>query len=336
MKLNILCILFLILLINITLAEEPLLSVFNANCEKDGSLTLIMDNLFGNKIYTKDITITAEYNGEEIVKKTKFEVSGKWNYEYVKGDSSDRTKFVTDEATFNLTGEYILTINYIFKNNSYSLNYKTECPGIKFSCKLLNIFVDNCRNINNKNFEASVRIYGLGKITSENLSLDNNIGFIVQADKSYEDVKGELSNRGDLPKLAKVKNPYYGQYYFNITSFNNKIKSFVAKFVNINYIEGGCVNYPNISLYSYRECEDVTVEEKKIEDIIIPENITKQEGVNSSIVGQVIKEIEIDMDTKKVEESKKPLIILGIIFTLCLFGALYIVLKRNFNKEPNF
>lgn len=334
MKLKVLCILFLILLINITLAEEPIISVFNANCEKDGSLTLIMDNLFDNKVYTKDINVMVEYNGEEVVKKTKFEINDKWNYEYIKSGSSDRTKLITDEATFNLTGEYILTINYLFKNNSYSISYKTECPGIKFSCKLLNVYVDNCRSINNKDFEASVRIYGLGKITNENLSLDNNIGFIVQADKPYEDIKGELSVRGDLPKPAKVENPYYGQYYFNITNFNNNIKSFVAKFVNINYIAGGCVNYPNISLYSYKECEDVIVEEKKVE--IISENKSEQNSTNLSIVGQVIKEIEINMDTKKVEDIKKPLIILSIIFGLCLLGTSYIILKRNFNKEPHF
>ncbi len=333
MKFKIFYILFLILLSASVIADDGPLYIQSVDCKEDGSATLSFGTLTAGKIYTTDINVKAEYIGEEVVGKPKFDVAGNWNYNFIKETSSDRTILLTNEVLFNLTGEYKLTAEYEFKNTSYIYNTRMNCPGFEFSCRLLGVYINSCKNIYNKYFEADVKIYGLGDITSENLSLENNIDFLVDAEEKYEDIKGEFSLKGGLPKVTKIENPSYGQYYFNITNFDNKIRSFVVKFVNINYISGGCVNYPNISLYNYRECENVFIEEKKVEE---SKNETKGEINSSIIVGEVIKEMEIDLSTKRTEENKKPLIILFIIFGLCILGVIYIVLKRNFNKGSDF
>ncbi len=330
MKFKILYILFLILLSAGAFAEDGPLYIQSANCEKDGSIKLEFDSFTTNKIYIEDIEITAEYIGDLIVKKNKFNITGAWNYDFV--DRNKQNIFTSQETIFKLRGEYVITAVYVYNNIQYTLNYKLECPGFEFSCSLLGIYVDYCKNINNEMFEASARIYGLGGITKENLSLQNNIQFMLQAINAYEDYNGKVSDRGSLPKGVIISNPEYGLYYFNVSNFNNKINNFVAKIIGINHIEGGCVNYPNISLYSYKECKNVTVKEKKIEEVENEIHVTGQ----AIIEQETINYTETEINTRGVEKIKKPLTILIIVFGLCSLGILYIILKRNFNKGLNF
>ena len=328
MRVKIFCIMFLVLLNINALAEEGPLYIYDALCEKDGSIEIIFDSSINNKILTKDVNIKAQYVGDLIVKKSNFNITGKWGYDSI---NNKRISFISEEVLFDKTGEYLITADYLYDNEFYSVSYKTRCPGFEFSCKLIGVYVDSCKNINNERFEASVRIYGLGDVTKENLTLDNNVQFMLQAESSYEDYKGKISERGSLPKGIVINNLEYGQYYFNITNFDNKIKSFVAKIIGINYIEGGCVSYPNISLYSYKECTDIIVEEVKKQE--------EKEESPPPPTGQIVKQeilekLEKNINTKK--ETKWPLIILITILTLCSGGIIYIISKRKFNKESNF
>ena len=310
-------------------ADDGPLFVYDTNCEKDGSLTLFFGTYSSNNIYTEDIKVKAEYIGEAIIRKPKFDVVGIWSHDFINedvGSIKERTTLTSEEAVFNLTGKYIITVDYMHNNLLYTTSHKTYCPGFEFSCKLIGVYVDDCRNINNERFEASARIYGMGDITKENLTLDDNIKFMLWAEFDYEDFKGHISERGSLPKGVKISNPEYGQYYFNVSNFDNKIKSFVGKFIGINSIEGGCVNYPNISLYSYKECEDIIIEEKpEPVQVITSKTVseTKQE---------ILEELEKNVGTEK--ESKWHLVILFVIFGFCIIGVLYITFKRKFNKEP--
>lgn len=328
MRVKIFCILFLILLAFNILADDGPLYIFSADCEKDGSMVITFDRRNSDRIYTENITIKTKYIGNLVVRKSEFDINGTWDFYIIRENS--KTVFTSEEALFNERGEYLLIVDYLYNNETYSTTYETECPGFEFSCKLLNVYVDYCKNINNKRFEASARIYGLGKVTNENLTLDNNIQFMLQAEKDYEDYKGKISERGSLPKGVIINNPVYGQYKFNVTNFSNKINSFVAKIIGINYISGGCVNFPSISLYSYKECEDVIIEEIKQEK--------KEElpSITSQIVKEkeILEEIERNINTKK--ESKLPIIIIIGIFLLCSIGLLYIIFKRKFNKELDF
>ena len=47
-------------------------------------MKIIFGGYTTDKIYTKDISIKAEYIGEDIVRKPNFDVIGKWNNEFIK------------------------------------------------------------------------------------------------------------------------------------------------------------------------------------------------------------------------------------------------------------
>ena len=334
MRVKLFCILFLILLAISVIGDEGPLSVYDTFCEKDGSMKIIFDVELDNKIFIEDIAINAEYIGDLIIKKPKFDVLGRWSNDFIREESAikDKTTFLSNDAAFDLTGEYLMIINYNYSNNSYIIQYETRCPGFEFSCSLIGVYVDYCKNINNERFEAKVKILGMGEITKENLSLDNNIEFMLWAEQDYEDYKEKISDRGSLPKRVEIHNPSYGEYYFNVSNFTKRVNSFVTKIVGINYIAGGCVNYPNISLYSFKECEDFVIEEKiEVEQNESKPLITSQ--VTKEMEQKILEDLEKSVNTKK--ERNTHLIILFIIFSVCIGGLLYIVLKRNFNKEPN-
>ena len=98
MRVKIFYILFLILLSMSVLADEGPLHIWNTDCEKDGSLTLRFDS--NEKIYTKDVDIKAEYIGD-LVRKSKFDIIGEWNSEFIRESSSEKgTTFTSEEDMF--------------------------------------------------------------------------------------------------------------------------------------------------------------------------------------------------------------------------------------------
>ena len=95
-------------------------------------------------------------------------------------------------------------------------------------------------------------------------------------------------------------------------------------------------------MYSYKECEDVTLEYKEREQEEKKEENRTELKQEQLITGQIVREQEIveelekSVGTKKAKKDNGSLIILFIILGLCITGTLYIILKRNFNKESNW
>jgi len=252
MKMNILMMCFLILFItNIDIAlasEEPALTFTDSNmCYDTGSLMFYIESN-GAMISVDKINITAEHKSTG---KT-FQVNGIFNLDdYDVGYASDidyintgeRVRFESNEALFNNSGEYLIRMRYY---STYPPYYKEKtfttkvCPGLVFSCDLVDLFIDKCYTKNNT-FYAYFHGNGLKKqsnlINAKALDLYKEISYQIQGTtNSWSSISTTLDGLYEPPKNLKIRELGNSEYEITMPVENdNQIKNIVMVIEKCNY-----------------------------------------------------------------------------------------------------
>ncbi len=116
-------------------------------CKKDGSLNLKVYS-DDDKIYVNDIEVIVEKKDPFLdFTILKFKVNGSWSKDYI---SDEKVDFKSRVAQINEPGVYNIVLDYIDKGVNKKTEYEIECPGLIFSCELVNVDIKNCTNVDNK------------------------------------------------------------------------------------------------------------------------------------------------------------------------------------------
>jgi len=319
---------FLVLLIFV--ANSSALLFYSAECFKDGHIEVKV-NAWDNesKVYTSSI-------------KTKIdgiEIDGDWGVDYLRR-SSDGTKqygvLETDEAMFNENKIYDVEISYYIEDDPQEriITGKADCPGLRFSCALLNLSVENCNNREGK-FIATLTIHGLHQSSVAYEEPDVAISYTLITEDKYTDSGGFFSKRGGLPEGYTIYDKGHERYVIEAPLLNTKVKKFYARF-NINEFYGYCdeSDYPNISFHSDAECdknvEELTVvkEDKPIkEDVGEIEDIVEEVDVSENIVEGP--EIEPKAELKETGGSIKLLGLITVLIVIIVIGGMRYLKKKG-------
>ena len=227
---------FLLLLLTVNAIR-----VNSIDCNDDGSLGIEIIPIVG-KVYTKDIAISLEEEG-----KPPFLLPGWWDKDFVKYNSDNpfysTGAFFTKEAFFKERKDYRIYIKYLL-NDPITGNYMIQemahtfsCPGLVFSCTLLNLSIDDCYTKNNV-FYAYFTAEGLKQSDlpyAKVIDLQEDVTYRLSTINTYCDRNKRCSKEGTLPENSSITSLGDDRYLLK-TNFdsNNSVSMF---FMQINDVK---------------------------------------------------------------------------------------------------
>lgn len=313
---------FLIILGSSAFALDVDMDILKVSCDDSGKLTLVVDSITGYLIKTDTIEMKAVFEGknedEEDVPAFYFPV--KADAQHITPDINVTLK--SNEAVFNWSGMYRLSISYEKDNERIKFPYEIGCPGLLFSCKTADLEIVKCSNDRGK-FDSEIYIRNLDIL--EGVDPIENVNFFLEAEKPYENVDGEFASLGGLAKSFSMTNKDENTYVIVGDFRDNIVKVLIAEF-------------------EYNDCE--LVSEKKCDGEFEVSSVTG--ATTTEATGEMASELEkkrqevaeaVKKDLEAYENSKLSFlkwILLGVLILGGLGGATYILFKRKANKKLRF
>ncbi|MEM4244784.1 MAG: hypothetical protein QXR60_01080 [Candidatus Nanoarchaeia archaeon] len=273
----------------------------------------------------------------EIVKSGATILTGTWDRPYVIRASSsilELATFQTEENVFTSRSRFPITVEYeLAPENSTkiprSMSFYVDCPGIKFTCKNLDMKIVSCVNHEDGLFRAVLNVKGLEQSPEATRDLMDVVEFFIEAEGKYRDMTGNMVSRGGLPKGTDVmkirKDEYVIRYDFSSLRKVN-IKTLWAGFKKDAGYKCDQEKYPGVRFFDKITCTN--------------EETTKEEQKNEiKIQTQAVKEPQQKEQPKKTAEdiineqpkNYRPLAVLSItlIIVLTVSGIILSYLYKN-------
>ena len=324
-KVIIFLMIFLMFLVSVDVYGK--LELWEIKCEDNGRLTLTLWARDSNRTNTEDIEVRAKSFNLVTYEKDDFIVEGNWDIPYLKLDTPTRRYekgvFTSKEASLNKRMNYDIEINY----DNQKIETNVDCPGLIFSCALLNLAIENCTTKDGY-FLAYLDIKGLNQSLDKSFNVYEDLTYNIRANERYFDIHGEYSEEGSLPKDAIIKNvdkdKYLIEYDFKRENF---VESLVVEFKDL-YECRNKKEYKNVSLREYKECNVIYIVEQPV--------IKPKEEINESIE-EIIEPIEIEEKIETEKNNKLLILIIGISFILVIIILIALLnLKKKETKDEWF
>lgn len=309
------------------------LEVYNANCYNDGHLELTLIGNNASKAYTKDINIS--YNGENI--------EGSWSYQYIKKSDQGYEKygtFTSKEGSLIGKKQYLLNIDYILTENSttwhrQSLDATADCPGLFFSCSMLNISIEDCYNQGNK-FTAIIKAQGLSQSPGTLMKPDEVISYTLKTKQNYLDVNNLQSKKGALPKGYNITESsdsnelYLLQFEFK----DNFVESLFVEFNNDLAVPCSREKYSKIKFYDLKSCSESPLEPIQQQEQPAEEQQQETQPETTSQQNTTTEQMNITGNKQQANEEldSKYIIMLAIIVIIIGAIAIYLLKKRDISN----
>jgi len=257
------------------------------------------------------------------------EVDGEWSGVHFRNSNDGSKKygvFETKEGLFNEQRTYNIEISYFIENDPQkrTISGTMDCPGLRFSCALLNLTVNNCYTKEGK-FVADLIIAGIDQSSGIEKSPDEAVIYGITAEKKYLDVSGNTRESGKLPVGYSITQKGKDRYTIEAPFVDNKVTNFYATFKLDEFIRYcDSKNYPEVSFFDKTECsyesqEIVPQEQPAVE---VPEEGVEQN--EESVEPETIEPEEIVISTGNV----KVLVIAAIVvIILVIVGLIYLKKK---------
>lgn len=306
MKKWILALIVIVLLISPAYA----LRVYDSECDKSGKATLTFEATSEDDVIaTENITLKGT-DGKIIY--------GTWARKDIKkSDSRDRqyVDFVTDEGVFNESKSYTINAYFNEDDQNKTISYTFDCPGLFFTCSLLDVKVLECYNDNNL-FNAEFYVGGLdNQGYGKRIDIENGLHYSVKTTNNYVDVNGKSSKNGNLPENVEI------------VSKGNGLYSITYEFPSQNNVERFSVAYINDA--TNFECfKNETFLEKLSDTKICTEGKIVQEEVDETASAETLKDINIE--EKEVQDNYN--LILIVLAVAVILIVLFFLVKKRIKK----
>ncbi|MAG47491.1 hypothetical protein CL617_02700 [archaeon] len=314
------------------------LKVNNIECNNDGSLEFKIEGEFDDKIYTKDIGVIVEDH----------EDNGSWDSISIQKSYSDSQRYATfaiPEASLNENKIYKVSLNYTEDGQDKKKEFNAECPGLLFSCNLLNIDITKCSTQDRK-FTAEFSAKGLkqSKLSGGfNVDVSKVLDFFINTDEPFKSRKNISYKSGPLPTEVDFKHLGNDNY---ILSFDFGSDNYV-KNIRVDYdpqskypatLANSCKekDYPNINLSDYTTC---FISQGETTTTLNENNVTEEEIVETTTTiittTTTIEKIQNNPITENVvdEQLKYNGIILGFVIVVILLLISIIINLYFINKK---
>jgi len=242
-------------------------------CTNDGAASFYFRVDQGEKVDVENLKITAISPAGKTLDVTKL---GIWDAYGEISYIGIGSLFKSKEVTFNEKGNYAIEIEYVswISDTEFRSKRKTgeiSCPGLIFSCTLLNATVNKCSSKDGK-FEAEIILKGLIPSDLPNakiINLTDGITYNFEADKMYQDIYGSYKRIASLPSNYKITNIGEDKYLIEAEFANNTIRSLDIAFTqSIHYgyyldIKR-CYGANPLPLSSLKYCEILTTPKEEV------------------------------------------------------------------------
>jgi len=284
------------------------INILKVSCWDTGKLKLVVDSsgyLIDSNTIEAKATFLDESDGEEEIPAFYFPLESSERYI----SSEENITLESNEAVFNWSGMYRLSISYDKDGEIVKFPYSVGCPGLLISCKAAKLEILDCSNEDGE-FEAEVVVNGLD---------------ILEGTDQIENVEFSVDGE-DLPAEFSTTNKE-GNIYVISGKPADSIESITAKF-------------------KYNDCEIVSEKSCDIESV--PEDNLVSGAATNEIAGEMVTELNqkrqevADQIKQSIEEygsNRYSLLKWGVLivgFVSILFTGMYILFKRKANKKPNF
>lgn len=314
--------LFLLLFSLSVFAVDTDMNILKVSCWDTGKLELIVDSN-GFIIDADTIEVKAIYKseGEDEENVDAFYFPLVASDRYI--TSEENITLDSNEAVFNWSGMYRLSISYDKEGEMIKFPYMIGCPGLLFSCKASKLEVQECSSKDDK-FEATVVVNGLEIL--EGVDQIENINFFMEATKTYEDINGETSTIGGLAKNFEIIEQDNNTYFISGEFKDNGVEIFTATF-----------KYNDCELISEIGCD---VEKTESSNLVTGAATTEVSGEMATELERKRQEVA-DIVQQNIEDYEEGgfgvvwiILIIGIV--AILVTGMYILIKRKANKKPGF
>ena len=327
------------LLVFLALLAMPLaysLKPYDIDCFDDGHVELTLEGENDSKAYTEDIEVKS--NGKT--------VQGSWGSLFIKkSDSAEDQygKFVSREGIFDIAKNYDINIDYILAENataSYkqSLAVSVSCPGLLFSCSLLNISIQECYTKNGK-FNAVIAAPGLKQSGRAEMDFDKVTSYILRTRENYIDKNLISSRKGELPAVHEVAYIKDGKYLLAFDFADNFVESLYVQFNDELFRPCSEAEY-TFKRTDLRNCgeepQEAMQQEKPAEQETLhieqPAEVAEEEKPQQAAESLPIKEETTKSKTIKVPEEEtniNPKTILMLAFIMLIIGAITVYLLKQ-------
>ena len=209
---------------------------------------------------------------------------GTWSAVYFRNSNDGSKKYgilETKEGLFNEQKKYNIEVSYYIENDSQkrTISGTMECPGLRFSCALLNLTVGSCYTENGK-FVADLTVAGIAQSSGIEKTPEESVIYGLTAEKKYLDAAGNNQENGKLPAGYSITQVGKDRYTIEAPFVDNKVIIFYATLKLDEFIKYcDSKDYPEVSFFDKTECSSETQETVQQEQPIVkaPEETTEQE-----------------------------------------------------------
>ncbi len=317
----------LLLVFIFSIVNASALLFYSGECFNDGHARITVnagDN--DSKVYTSQITTKVDG----------MELDYDWSVDYMRNSNDGKRKYgflETDEGIFNEKKEYKIEITYFIEDDPEKkiVTGEMDCPGLRFSCALLNLTIDQCYTKEGK-FIAELTILGIEQSAGVEREPDVAVKYNLIAEKRYEDSIGNNKEEGLLPAGYTIIKKGKGKYRIEAPFVNNKVKEFYARYdLNefIRYCDSS--NYPGVSFWDKLECDQEEVVEAL--DDSAEEKVEAQIDDTPEDTKKDVEFIEPERESAEVVQtntgSVKTLVIITVIVVIFVIVGLFYLKKKG-------
>lgn len=302
------------------------LTFYDSDCYDDGHVTFTVMANNESKAYTKDIKVISDGNL----------INGDWSAIFLeKTDIKNRKygTFTSKEASFNAEKTYDITLDYILIENITSqyketLNFQVKCPGILFSCSLLNLTIDDCYAEDGK-FTAAITAAGLKQSKRSETDANKALSFNIKSENNYLDKKKVYSDDGDLPLDYSISYLKNDQYILQFDFKDNFVKSMFVEFNDNIFAPCSWEKYSDVKHYDLKECSAKTKETNQQTETSNQAEESQNEEKQKQGNEENMSNATAAAQKSEEEINSKSIIMLTVIFVIVGIAIIALLKRRE-------
>jgi len=303
--------LLVLLALLISMQSSYALELYDLDCFNDGHATIILSGNNESKAYTKDIKLTVDNN----------QVEGSWSSLFIKKTSIMDQKygtFTSKEGIFKEKNTYNINVDYVLVENSTAsyketISFPIECPGLLFSCTILNLSVSDCYNQEGI-FTAIINAQGLMQSKDSTMQPDKVISFTIRSKNNYIDKNNFNSKEGDLPANYTISSIGNDNYKLEFELDANTVNSMFIEFNDELFKPCNRNVHSKVKYYDLKECslkppqDEIQDEKNQVKGQEI-----KSETEASKSPENIIPVTKEDLNPKNIVILSATVLLIGIV-----------------------